>query len=238
MKLFTYWRSSAAWRVRIALNLKTVAYSCEPVHLGRGEQHSRAYQLINPNAAVPALQLDDGTVLTQSLAIIEYLNELHPLPPLLPSDPVLRARVRAAAQLIACDIHPVNNLRVVDHLKSRLGHTSDEATMWMRHWMRTGFEAYLRSIDGTGDFSFGSTPRSPTCVSFLSFSMRADGEWTLLAWNAWRTSTAPRQHCLPSKLRPRRPSPKQIRSCCRARTRLEDTQRPVLSPEPELAPFP
>jgi maleylacetoacetate isomerase len=88
MKLFTYWRSSAAWRVRIALNLKTIAYSCEPVHLVRGEQRSPAYQLINPNAVVPALQLDDGTVLTQSLAIIEYLNELHPLPPLLPSDPV------------------------------------------------------------------------------------------------------------------------------------------------------
>jgi maleylacetoacetate isomerase len=158
MRLFSYWRSSAAWRVRIALNLKSQPYSCEAVHLVRGEQRSEAYRDINPNAVVPALQLDDGTVLTQSLAIIEYLEELHPLPPLLPRDPVRRACVRAAAQLIACDIHPINNLRVVDHLKSRLGHTADEAAAWMRHWMRTGLEAYLRSIDGSGRFSFGDTP--------------------------------------------------------------------------------
>ena len=158
MKLFSYWRSSAAWRVRIALNLKNLPYSTEPVHLVRGEQRAEAYRQVNPNAVVPALQLDDGTVLTQSLAIIEYLEERHPSPPLLPSDPVGRASVRAAAQLIACDVHPINNLRVVDHLKSRLGHTADEATAWMRYWMRTGLETYLCSIDGTGRFSFGDTP--------------------------------------------------------------------------------
>jgi maleylacetoacetate isomerase len=158
MTLFSYWRSSAAWRVRIALNLKNLPYRCEGVHLVRGEQRSEAYRRINPNAVVPALRLDDGTVLTQSLAIIEYLEELQPLPPLLARDPVRRAHIRAAAQLIACDIHPINNLRIIDHLKSSLGHTADEAAAWMRHWIRTGLEAYLHSIDGTGRFSFGDAP--------------------------------------------------------------------------------
>jgi len=158
MKLYTYWRSSAAWRVRIALNLKNLSYQSAPVHLARGEQRSDAFRAVNPNAVVPALALDDGTVLTQSLAIIEYLEETYPLPALLPSEPRQRAKVRAAAQLIACDIHPINNLRVVEHLKSSLGRTPEDAAAWMHHWMRSGLEAYARSIDAAGRFSFGDAP--------------------------------------------------------------------------------
>jgi len=158
MKLYTYWRSSAVWRVRIALNLKNLAYENAPVHLVRGEQRNDAFLGINPNAVVPALQLDDGRVLSQSLAIIEYLEETHPLPALLPKEPPRRAQVRAAALLISCDIHPLNNLRVVDYLKGRLGHSPEEAIAWMRHWMRAGLEAYLHSIDSAGRFSFGDAP--------------------------------------------------------------------------------
>ena len=176
MKLYTYWRSTAAWRVRIALNLKNVPYDSEAVHLVRGEQRSDAYRDINPNAVVPALQLDDGTVLTQSLAIIEYLEELYPSPPLLSKDPVCRARIRAAAQLIACDIHPINNLRVVNHLKSRLGHSAEEVTEWMRHWMRLGLEVYFRSIDDQGRFSFGDTPTlADVCLIPQLFNARRWG---------------------------------------------------------------
>jgi maleylacetoacetate isomerase/maleylpyruvate isomerase len=158
MKLYTYWRSSAAWRVRIALNLKNLSYEHAPVHLVRGEQRSDAFRGINPNAVVPALQLDDSRVLTQSLAIVEYLEERYPLPALLPADPPRRAEVRAAALLIACDIHPLNNLRVTEYLKGRLGHSQEEAVAWMQHWMRAGLEAYQRSIDSAGRFSFGDAP--------------------------------------------------------------------------------
>jgi maleylacetoacetate isomerase len=162
MKLYTYWRSSAVWRVRIALNLKNLSCENAPVHLVRGEQRSEGFRGINPNAVVPALQLDDGRVLTQSLAIIEYLEERYPLPALLPSDPTRRAQVRAAALLIACDIHPLNNLRVTEYLKGRLGHSQDEAVSWMQHWMRAGLEAYQRTIEdagaGAGRFSFGDAP--------------------------------------------------------------------------------
>jgi len=158
MKLYTYWRSSAAWRVRIALNLKNLSYEHAPVHLVRGEQRSDAFRGINPNAVVPALELDDSRVLTQSLAIIEYLEERHPLPALLPADPPRRAEVRGAALLIACDIHPLNNLRVTEYLKGRLGHSQEEAVAWMQHWMRAGLEAYQRSIDSAGRFSFGDAP--------------------------------------------------------------------------------
>jgi maleylacetoacetate isomerase/maleylpyruvate isomerase len=155
--LYSYWRSSAAYRVRIALNIKGTAYDIAPIHLtrGGGEQFGAAYRAINPNVAVPTLVLDDGTALTQSMAIIEYLQETQPEPALLPADPIQRARVRAAAQLIACDIHPINNLRVVNHLKAELGHSADEVAAWMRHWMRPGLLAYAAIIESAGPFSFG-----------------------------------------------------------------------------------
>ena len=160
LRLYSYWRSSAAYRVRIALNMKGIAYDTVPIHLtrGGGEQSGAAYRAVNPNAAVPTLVIEDGTTLTQSMAIMEYLQERQPEPALLPADPVLRARIRAAAQLIACDIHPVNNLRVVNHLKTALGHNADDVAAWMRHWMRPGLLAYAEIIDSAGPFSFGGAP--------------------------------------------------------------------------------
>ena len=160
MTLYTYFRSSASYRVRIALNLKGLAYERVTVHLtrGGGEQLEPAFRAMNPNAVVPALKLDDGTVLTQSMAIIEYLDERHPSPPLLPKDPVQKALVRAAAQLIACDIHPINNLRVLQHLKGGLGHGQDDIVAWNKHWMRGGLNAFVQSIDRDSPFSFDAAP--------------------------------------------------------------------------------
>ena len=126
MRLYSYWRSTTSYRVRAALNLKGVAYQTVPVDLTIGAQNAPDYASLNPGQGVPTLVLDDGTVLTQSIAILDWLEESFPKPPLLPSDPVARARVRAAALSIACDIHPVNNLRVVAKFKS-MGHSQDEA---------------------------------------------------------------------------------------------------------------
>lgn len=140
---YEYWRSSAAYRVRIALNLKGVDYRAESVHLVRdgGEQHKAAYRAVNPQGLVPALRLPDGTVLTQSLAIIEYLDETVPEPPLVPGDAVERARIRGLAEAVACDIHPLNNLRVLQYLKRTLGQEQAAIDAWYRHWIETGFAA-------------------------------------------------------------------------------------------------
>ncbi len=167
MKLHTYFRSSAAFRVRIALNLKGLPFDAVPVHLLRdgGEQHHAAYRALNPLGVVPVLQ-DGPLVLTQSLAIIEYLEETHPQPALLPVGPTERARVRAIAQAIACDIHPVNNLRVLQYLKRTLGHTQDEVDTWYRHWVQLGLAAVEQLLAGhpqTGRFCHGDTPGLPDC---------------------------------------------------------------------------
>ena len=167
MKLHTYFRSSAAFRVRMALHLKGLPYEAVPVHLlrGGGEQHHAAYRQLNPMAVVPALQ-DGPQVLTQSLAIIEYLEETHPQPALLPAHPVERARVRALAQAIACDIHPVNNLRVLQYLKGTLRHTQDEVDTWYRHWVMLGLAAVEQLLAGhpqTGRFCHGDTPGLADC---------------------------------------------------------------------------
>ena len=158
--LYTYWRSSATYRVRIALNIKGIAFESAPIHLVRngGEQSTEAYRAINPAAVVPAMRLMDGRILTQSLAIIEYLEEMHPEPALLPKELLLRARVRAAAQLIASDIHPINNLRVAQYLKGTLGQSQESTTAWMRHWMQIGLSAYADLLDSSVDFSFGNSP--------------------------------------------------------------------------------
>lgn len=167
MKLYTYFRSSAAYRVRIALNLKGLSYEAIPVHLLRsgGEQLQDDYRKINPSAAVPALQDERGT-LTQSMAILEYLEEIHADVPLLPPDPLGRARVRELAQIVACDIHPLNNLRVLRYLKHTVGVSEETKDEWYRHWVREGLatlEAHLERDCGTGHFCHGETPTLADC---------------------------------------------------------------------------
>ncbi|MBS0510185.1 MAG: maleylacetoacetate isomerase [Proteobacteria bacterium] len=167
MKLYTYFRSSAAYRVRIALHLKGLEYDAVPVHLARsgGEQHQPDYRALNPAGLVPAME-DDGQVLTQSLAIIEYLDETHPQPPLLPGSPADRARIRAIAQAIACDIHPINNLRVLQYLQRELGANEAQKNAWYRHWIEVGLaavEAMLAGDARTGAFCHGDTPTLADC---------------------------------------------------------------------------
>jgi maleylpyruvate isomerase len=148
VKLYTYFRSSAAYRVRIALNLKGLRYDMVPVHLTRegGQQHRPDFHAINPQERVPALALSSGEVLTQSLAIIEYLDEIAPEPPLLPADALARAKVRAIAQIIACDIHPLNNLIALQYLKRTLRHEQAEIDAWYHHWVIEGFKALEATI--------------------------------------------------------------------------------------------
>ncbi|ADL00871.1 maleylacetoacetate isomerase [Brevundimonas subvibrioides] len=158
MILHGYFRSSAAWRVRIALHLKGLPVETRFQHLGKGEQLSPAYKAVNPQGLIPSLVLDDGAVLTQSLAICEYLDEAHPEPPLLPGAPLDRARVRAFAQVIACDIHPVQNLRVLKALQAR-GQTQDDTRGWAREVISGGFDALeTLAADRPGPFAFGDTP--------------------------------------------------------------------------------
>ena len=161
MKLYDYFRSSAAYRVRIALNLKGVTPERAFVHLRRGAQRGDDYLAVNPQGLVPALVTDGGDVLTQSLAIIEWLDETHPKPPLLPSDAAGRARVRALALAIACDIHPLNNLRVLNYLTGTLGATEAQKNGWYRYWCDVGLEALetqLARETAAGAFCHGGTP--------------------------------------------------------------------------------
>jgi maleylacetoacetate isomerase len=156
VKLYSYFRSSAAFRVRIALNLKGLAYDIVPIHLIKdGGQHKTAgYRAVNPQMRVPALTLPSGEILIQSLAIIEYLDEAHPNPPLLPTDPIERAHVRAVSQIIACDIHPLNNTAALNYLKSQLKHDQAAADAWYTSWVVTGFEAVEALIE-PGPYAFG-----------------------------------------------------------------------------------
>lgn len=161
MKLYDYFRSSAAYRVRIALNLKGVEYQQVPVSLVKGEQSAAPFLDINPQGLVPALELDDGTLLSQSLAICEYLDEAHPTPALLPAGALSRARVRALAQAIACDIHPLNNLGVMKYLKGALSIGEEAAAQWYGHWVSEGFAALEQRLEGegeTGRFCHGERP--------------------------------------------------------------------------------
>jgi maleylpyruvate isomerase len=155
MRLHGYFRSTASYRVRIALNLKGLAYEQAFVQLREGEQRAPAFLARNPQGLVPALELDDGAVLTQSLAICEYLDDVHPEPPLLPRDAAQRARVRAVAQVIACDTHPVQNLKVLDRLRA-LGLAEEQVTAWARATIEEGLDACDRLIAGAGGrYCFG-----------------------------------------------------------------------------------
>jgi maleylpyruvate isomerase len=158
VKLYTYFRSSAAYRTRIALNLKGIAYEMASIHLtrGGGRQHGAEFRAVNPQRRVPALALDNGETLIQSLAIIEYLEEAFPRPPLLPSAPAARAHVRALAQVIACDIHPLNNVGPLRHLKNELGQDQAKIDAWYHHWVAEGFDA-LEALIEPGPYAFGNT---------------------------------------------------------------------------------
>jgi len=161
MKHYGFFRSSAAFRLRIALNLKGVAAEHVLVNFAKQEQFGDSYKSVNPQARVPSLLLDDGTVLIQSLAIIEWLDETHPNPPLLPKDAKGRARVRGLANLIACDIHPLNNISILNYLRDKLQVPEPARNEWYRHWIAQGFdalEALLADSKDTGKFCQGDAP--------------------------------------------------------------------------------
>ncbi|HJW12521.1 MAG TPA: maleylacetoacetate isomerase [Albitalea sp.] len=160
MQLYNYFRSSASYRVRIALALKGLAYDYMPVHLLKREQLGESYAAVSASRLVPLLKDGDAT-LTQSLAIIEYLDETYPAPPLLPGDALARARIRALALDIACEIHPLNNLRVLRYLVHDLKLSDDDKNRWVRHWVETGLETVERQLaasPATGRFCHGDTP--------------------------------------------------------------------------------
>jgi maleylpyruvate isomerase len=170
MKLYNYFRSSASFRVRIALNLKGLPFDYIPVHLPKGEHKTPAYAALAADQLVPMLDMrGDGEIqLSQSMAIIEYIDELHPAAPLLPSDALGRARVRALAQSIACEIHPLNNLRVLKYLVKELKVDEEAKATWYRHWVREGlvsFERQLAQVQGAkiGTFCYGDTPTLADC---------------------------------------------------------------------------
>jgi maleylpyruvate isomerase len=158
VKLYSYFRSSAAYRTRIALNLKGLAFETVSIHLTRdgGKQHAPGFRAVNPQGRVPALALDTGEVLLQSLAIIEYLDEMYPDPPLLPKDPVARAQVRAVAQIIACDIHPLNNTGPLNYLRGTFKADETAIQGWYAHWVTAGFEA-VEALLKPGAYAFGDT---------------------------------------------------------------------------------
>jgi maleylacetoacetate isomerase len=194
MKLYTYWRSSAAWRVRIALAMKNVSYEPIPVSLidGGGQQHSDAYGAINAQHLVPTLILDDGTTLTQSLAIIDWLEVTYPNPALIPSDSIARAKVLAAAHVVSMDIHPINNLRVLKVLTDQFGADAEAKTKWMQHWMKAGFDALTGMVEAE-PFAFGSQPTlADICLIPQLYNARRWG----MDLNTWPKLAAIEAACL------------------------------------------
>ena len=168
MKLYNYFRSSASFRVRIALQLKGLAFDYISVHLAKGDHKKPEFTGLAVAGLVPLLELEDGTLLDQSLAMMEYVDEIHPAPALLPADALGRARVRALAQSIACEIHPLNNLRVLKYLVGPLGVSEEAKNTWYVHWCRTGLEAFERQLaalpaDVRGVYCYGNTPTLADC---------------------------------------------------------------------------
>jgi maleylacetoacetate isomerase len=165
MKLYNYFRSSASFRVRIALELKGLGYEYIPVHLVKGEHKQDKYAQVSASGLVPALETDGGDLLGQSMAIIEYLDETHPQPPLLPAHPLGRAQVRALAQLIACEIHPLNNLRVLKYLVRDLKVEEEAKNAWYRHWVRSGLELFEKELQRlpAGPYCYGNLPTLADC---------------------------------------------------------------------------
>lgn len=158
MKLYSYWRSTTSYRVRAALNLKGLTYETVPVDLVAGEQSAPDYLALNPGSGVPTLMLDDRTVLTQSMAILDYIDATWPAPRLVPADPMERARVLAVAHGVAIDIHPVSNLRVIKELGTQLGANAAQKKAWMQHWIAQGFSAIETQVSGGTSFAFGAAP--------------------------------------------------------------------------------
>ncbi|MDX1571047.1 MAG: maleylacetoacetate isomerase [Xanthomonadales bacterium] len=159
-KLYTYWRSSGAYRVRIALNLKNLSYESIPINLVEAEHQTEDFLLRNPQGMVPVLT-DGGRTFRQSMAIVEYLEEAYPEPPIMPAEIRARVRVRGLAHAIGCDIHPINNLRVLNYLRDELGLSEEKVKAWVQHWINTGFEAFEALLDEsptTGDFCEGDDP--------------------------------------------------------------------------------
>jgi maleylacetoacetate isomerase len=184
--LYDYWRSSAAYRVRIALNLKGVEYDSRQIDLRADEQKSAEYRAVNPQGLVPMLEID-GHRLTQSVAIINYLDLRYANQPLLPASAAERAHVVAMAMTVACDIHPLNNLRVLKYLKNELGHSQDEVDAWYRHWVSQGLPALeAMAAPGAGKFLFGDAPTGadvcliPQLYNARRFDVPLDGYPTLL----------------------------------------------------------
>jgi maleylacetoacetate isomerase len=165
MKLYNFFRSSASFRVRIALELKGLDYEYVPVHLAKGEHRRENYAAVSPAMLVPTLETDGVERLGQSMAIIEYLDETHPEPPLLPRDALGRAKVRALAQMIACEIHPLNNLRVLKYLVHELKLEEEIKNTWYRHWVRDGLEAFERQLNQLppSTYCYGETPTLADC---------------------------------------------------------------------------
>lgn len=206
MILYDYFRSSAAYRVRIALNLKGVAYESVEVHLVEGAQRSPAHLARNPQGFVPALQLDDGTILTQSLAIIEWLDATHPAPRLIPGDPIARAHAMAQALTIAADIHPLNNLRVLRELKQR-GIDEGARDDWYRHWIAEGFAA-LEQMVGEGPYLGGDAPGLadvllvPQMYNARRFDLPLDAYPRLVAAEAAARALEPFAAASPERVKP------------------------------------
>lgn len=195
MILHGYYRSTASWRVRIVLGLKGITVDQRAHHLRRAEQRLPAFLALNPQGLLPVLELDDGRVLTQSLAIAEYLDDIHPEPPLLPADPVARAHVRAIAQLIACDIHPVQNLCVLARLKA-LGHDEAEVQRWAADTIREGLDAcevLLGRYEGPWCLGDRPTLADATLIPQLANARRfgAEGDWPRIAAIAAKAASHP-----------------------------------------------